>query len=151
MQLYCSFGWQSVYTISRSQRGKLKIWYFVIFFKLELYKWHWIYLAINIYKHHEFSLTKWVTLMHCFTQLFWYIVSKLAHILIWGKYLWNVYLFQNYNFDDNKIRDRQSLKLPLPSGLQSHFNCMCALVRGFNRFSNIVLNVILISPISEGL
>ena len=45
---------------------------------------------------------------------FLYYVSELERIFIWGKYLWNVYmyLFQNYNLDDHEIRDRQSLKLP---------------------------------------
>ena len=39
--------------------------------------------------------------------------------LIEANFYDEVYLFQNYNFDDHKIWDRQSLKFPLPSGLQS--------------------------------
>ena len=94
------------------------------------------FLYLNYINDFEFILqsiiykTSWIfpCYMSYFNALFyiivWYIVSKLAHILIWGKYLWNVYLFQNYNFDDNKIRDRQSLKLPLPSRLQSQSHCL---------------------------
>ena len=80
VQLYCSFGWQSVYTITRSQRGKWKIWYFVTFLYMNYINDFEFILQSTIYKKSWISLCYlWVTLMHCFTRLFRYIVSKFAH------------------------------------------------------------------------